>query len=123
MSIFQSFLCVDYQADGREIERITTQSYLRYDLTVRCSEGGYSGAVFSGSGELTVAADGRGRAPGYGGVERGAWSGRVAWVRAVEVVVVEKFATLVSIEAEMVFFWCKSIFWVFEFFVPVGEIL
>ena len=44
MSIFQSFLCVEYQFDASDAETVSMHSYLHSDLRVRCSEGGYNGA-------------------------------------------------------------------------------
>ena len=44
MTIFQSFLCVEYQFDAKDVEDVSTYSYLLSDLHIRCTEGGYSGA-------------------------------------------------------------------------------
>eukprot|EP00966_Prymnesium_polylepis_P137903 3186902-Prymnesium_polylepis.1 len=46
MSIFQSFLCVEYQFDDRDAYRIETHQYLREDLSVRCSHGGFSNSEY-----------------------------------------------------------------------------
>ena len=42
ISIFQSWLCVSYEFDGRDVDSISAHSYLRHDLRVRCSEGASS---------------------------------------------------------------------------------
>ena len=41
-SIFQSWLCQEYQFDGRDEDDVTFYSYLRSDISIRCSEGGYT---------------------------------------------------------------------------------
>ena len=43
MSAFQSWLCVEYMLEGADGGGISTISYLRYDLRVRCSDGGFLG--------------------------------------------------------------------------------
>ena len=42
MSIFQSWLCVEYQFDGRDEDSVTSHSFLRSDLSIRCSSDGVS---------------------------------------------------------------------------------
>ena len=44
MNIFQSWLCLSYVFDDTAINEVSSQSYLRYDLRVRCSDGGFRGA-------------------------------------------------------------------------------
>lgn len=41
-TIFQSWSCTAYQFDGKDLKNIVYQSFLRKDLSVRCSEFGYS---------------------------------------------------------------------------------
>ena len=43
-TIFQSFLCTEYQFDGSDEKSISSYSYLSSDLRVRCSEGGHNDA-------------------------------------------------------------------------------
>ena len=42
MTIFQSWLCVEYQFDGGDLDSVTSHSFLRSDLSIRCSSGGFS---------------------------------------------------------------------------------
>ena len=39
--IFQSWSCKAYEFDGTDVNSVSYQSYLRKDLSVRCSEGGF----------------------------------------------------------------------------------
>ena len=41
-TIFQSWSCIAYEFDGSNVNRALFQSYLRKDLYVRCSGGGFS---------------------------------------------------------------------------------
>ena len=41
-SIFQSWSCIAFEVDGRDVQRISYQTFLRSDLSVRCSEYGFS---------------------------------------------------------------------------------
>lgn len=52
MSIFQSFLCVEYQYDGRDDRSITTHQYLREDLRVRCTYGSFSSSEYDTIGSI-----------------------------------------------------------------------
>ena len=52
MSIFQSFLCVEYQYDGRDAHNMVTYQYLREDLRVRCSHGSFSNSEYDAIGSI-----------------------------------------------------------------------
>ena len=43
-SIFQSWLCVEYQYDGRDQDAVSFHEYLRSDVSVRCTDDSYTDA-------------------------------------------------------------------------------
>ena len=45
-SIFQSWLCVEYQYDGRDPEAVSSYNYLRSDVSIRCSDDSYADAEY-----------------------------------------------------------------------------
>ena len=44
MSIFQSWLCKEYEFDGRDAQSVTTHKFLLEDLSIRCSDSSFKGA-------------------------------------------------------------------------------
>ena len=47
MSIFQSWLCVEYQFDGRDLSKIAIgHKYMRQDLHIRCSDDDFTASEY-----------------------------------------------------------------------------